>query len=483
MLVRLMPMNKFQRYISWFLLLAFAALPACTSTIETVEDTPAGTQTAVVTVSPSPMVASYPEEEELPDINLPEDIELILWHSWSGSLKDMFEGLIEDFNKTNQWGIHVTAQAHGDDLVYLDDMNAAFEAGELPDITAAPSQFLRFWYQGGIPIRDLNEFVNSDIWGFSQAQLNAFLPTFWKADVAGDVRLGIPAYRNGHFLIYNQTWAQNLGFDTYPQTSADFAAQICAAAEANLYDSILNNNGTGGWIYDDSAITSLSWLEAFSGADFIDLDGNINFELESNQAALEYLYDLYAQDCAWTGKQSSPYQYFSDRFALFYSGESDDILVQEAYDEENNSTDEWRLLPYPSDENRPVIYVDGYSYAILSEDPDQSLAAWLFLRYMISSDIQVKIIESTGSMPLSNTAIHLLADFREDHPAWDQILQYIPLAQSTPLFPEWISDRLVFSDMLGQLKFTVTKENIPAMLTEAHEIVQGLHQQEYNDEN
>ena len=477
-------MSKFHRILSWLLLLGMTVLPACTSTIEVTDNSPDLPETAApqATPSPSPTVASYPEEEALPDIELPEEIDLVLWHSWSGSLKEMFEGLIDDFNQTNQWGIHVTTQAHGDEMVYLDDIGSAYEAGELPDLAAAPSQFLRLWYRAGVPIVDLNEFIGSDIWGFSQAQMNAFLPTFWNADVAGDVRLGIPAYRNGHFLFYNQSWAKDLGFDDYPKTSAEFAEQACAAAELNLYDETYTNNGTGGWIYAEDAITSLSWLEAFSGADFIDADGNINFEMESNQAALEYLYDLYVDDCAWTGKQSTPYKYFSDRYALFYSGDSDDILVQEASDEENNNADDWRLIPYPSDENRPVVYVDGYSYAILSDDPDRSLAAWLFLRYMISSDIQVKIVESTGAMPLSNTAIHLLEDFRADHSAWDQILQFIPVAQSTPPFAEWVNERLVFSDMLGQLKFTVTKENIPDMLTEASAIVQGLKQQD-NEEN
>ena len=201
----------------------------------------------------------------------------------------------------------------------------------------------------------------------------------------------------------------------------------------------------------------------------------MNFIGDSNQTALETLYDWYERDCSWTGKQSEPYEYFARRFALFYSGSSEDIFIQELVNQESNNTDDWLLIPYPTDEHRPVVIINSISYALIGEDADKNLAGWLFLRFMLSKENQVKIVEETGSLPLSNTAISSLADFRAAHPAWDQALQYIAVAQTMPLDPKWIEIEPVFSDITWQLRFTLSKDNIPDILREADAIVQEIN--------
>lgn len=435
-----------------------------------VESTQEGEATPIVEATQTPVVPA-----SLVEVDLPSGIELEFWHPWSGTHAEIFENLVEEFNQTNRWNIQVVAQGHGDELVMMEDVNQALEENSLPDIVAAPSQYLRLWDQQSIPIKDLNEYIDSQDLGFDQETLNAFLPVFWKSDVNDDnQRLGVPAYRSGNFLFYNQSWAQDLGFDDYPQTITAFSEQACAAGLANLSDTTVENNGTGGWIYDIQSITGYSWLTVFTGDVLVGEDGNVNFGEDSSRIALESLYDWYAEDCAWTGKQSEPYEYFAKRYALFYSGSNEDIFFQELANQENGNNNEWLMIPYPTEDQRPVVIVDGASYALMGEDVNKNLAGWLFLRFMLNVENQVKIIEETASLPISNTAINLLGDFREAHPAWDQALQSLAFAQSMPLAPEWISIEPVFSDIVWQLRFTLAKENIPDILREAEVIVQEI---------
>ena len=472
-------MNKKSTVFLFLLALSIShVLSACSP--QTAAEQPADTPDAVIADNPATETPFVPtpspvstEAVDLSAVSLPAGIQLEFWHPWSGELANLMEDLVEQFNNENQWGITVTIQVHADELVLLQDMDQTAAYAVYPDVVAAPSAYLKTWYRQGWPLLDLTAFTDSSEYGLDPDQSAAFLPVFWKNDLIDEVRLGLPAFRGGYFLFYNQTWAEQLGFDTYPQTSSDFQAQACAAAAANLSDALLENNGTGGWLYETKAFPMLSWLRAFNGDDLIRSDGEISFAEEGSRVALEYLYDLYAQDCSWAGKQSQPFQYFSDRYALFYSGGSQDIFTQEIVNQESQNSDDWMVIPYPSDDARPVVYVDGDSYAIFQNDTDKNLAAWLFLRYLSSTENQAEIIRATGSLPLSTLTISKLGDFRREHPVWDQSLQYLALAQSIPDTPGWMDAEAVLSDMAWQLKFTAAKENLPAILAEAERIVQG----------
>ena len=461
-------MQKTIRLLSLGLVLALFSLPACSAVGQPTpalspEQSPVSTPTIAVTLTPAAFIT--------PTADLPQGIHVTFWHPWTGALADWLESASAKFNQSNQWGITVDLQIHADDLVLNEDIASGAAEGVLPDIVAAPGAYLRAWYEDGLSLRDLAPYVDSSAVGWSASQVNAFLPVFWKADVAGSVRLGLPAYRIGNYLFYNRSWARDLGFEERPQSSQEFRDQACAAAKANLADEITLNNGTGGWVYSTDSLAMFSWLKAFVG-DNLAANDMVNFQAEGAQFAMEYLYDLYNQDCAWTGKQPTPYQYFSDRYALFYSGTSRDIFLQERENQAGGSQDDWELIAYPSDQFRPVIWVDGYSYALLGTDEDKALAGWLFLRYLLETENQAALVEATGALPLSNSVISALSDFRSDHPAWGQALENLAMAQPLPANSSWPAAQAVSSDLAWQLKFLASKETIPGLLSEAQTILQ-----------
>ena len=92
----------------------------------------------------------------------------------------------------------------------------------------------------------------------------------WDQDSLDGYRYGIPAQRTAKVMIYNRTWAKELGFDDLPATPEDFEKQTCAAYNALLNDNNKDNNGLGGWVIDNDAMTMASWAAAFG----TDLDTN-----------------------------------------------------------------------------------------------------------------------------------------------------------------------------------------------------------------
>ena len=83
--------------------------------------------------------------------------------------------------------------------------------------------------------------------------------------MAGEIRVAIPAQRTARFLLWNETWSGELGFDTSPDTPDDFKQQSCRAQQSMLKDESAQNDFMGGWYVDTEPMTAYAWLLTFGG--------------------------------------------------------------------------------------------------------------------------------------------------------------------------------------------------------------------------
>ena len=437
--------------------------------------TPAEIPTAILTPTISPTMTEV-SEDSLPG-KISSGITLDFWHPWSGEMANLIEEMVGEFNKTNEWGITVNAEFHSDEIVFIDDMNQVIKEGNPPELIVAPSFYLRFLEEHGFVLQDLVNFIESPVWGFSNDEIASFLPVFWDADISLSKRLGIPAYRSGYLIFYNLTWARELGFSQSPFKLEDFKNQTCKAGSTYLNDSDLNNNGTGGWVYSYNPYAFYSWLKAFGGGSKADGNKTNTLGRNENVNSGTYLYDLFLDNCAWIGRQQQPYEYFANRQALAYSGKMEDILTQERVNELNNSSDQYSVLPYPSNSSNPVILVDGDSYAITTNNEEKALAAWAFIRWMLNPENQVRVVEESGTYPLSSTAMEMLNDYKIKHPAWAAALQYLQLAQNAPDDSNWGLTKEVLADISWKLiQYTTKRDDVPVIFMDAQNLLSELTQ-------
>ena len=404
---------------------------------------------------------------------IPYGLEIEFWHPWAGETAEMVEGLVDNFNRENSWSITINSISHADQDVLVEDLTEAFiNKEQIPDLIVSNSQSLQSWYAEGYPIKEMDPFIRFESEISVKKNLPEILPVFWNIDVVDGVRIGIPAYQSGQFLFYNQTWGNELGFEDFPGTIETFTEQACTAAKSNLYDVIKENNGTGGWIYSSESLSLLSWLKVFGGGELINSRSQPILTQPENIDAFTFLYDQYLDDCAWTGKEPQPYAYFSNRFALFYSGQMEDVIKQIKYDNANGNTDKWVLIPYPSTIGKPAVMVEGLSYAITTENEERSIAVWEFIKWMLTPENQAVFIEKTGTFPLSSEVIEQVDVKAEMYAMWKDSLQYLPYAQAEPSFREWYVIEKVLVDLGWQLtQYTMRSEDIQAILADAEMIV------------
>jgi multiple sugar transport system substrate-binding protein len=438
-------------------LLAVLLLSACSPgspTPASTLDLPAVTGTAVpaLTVSPAQTPTIGVDPAALRGVSLQ------VWHAFSGAANDVFTDQVSRFNADNKWGIVVTQSGYGDYTTLFDAVNTALESGGTPDLVAAlPEQTLS--WDASASVVDLSPYLGDPAWGLGSDIIADFPPVFWAQDNLDGKQLGLPAQRSARFLFYNTTWAHELGFDSPPATAEEFRQQACAANASFRTNLSPLDDGYGGWIVDTDWQTIYSWLLAFGGGV---ADGNdYGFRTDPNLAALQYLKGLYDDNCAWISTESTPFDSFAGRSALFVSGDLAQVPVADEAMSRLKNNDEWTLVPFPGPAG-DVLVTYGPSYSLLKSTPEKQLAAWLFARWLLSPENQAQWVGSTGLFPLFHSVVDNSAS-----PQWESAVADLSLAQGVPQLASWRKVRYVLEDGTRVIFQTnIPVDQIPSVLTE-----------------
>lgn len=425
--------------------------------------TPAGASTPTATPTPAPQIGVAPEALR--------GVRIQVWHAFTGPAVDVFTNQLPQFNTLNQWGIVVYQTAYGDYSTLFEDVDSALASALRPDLVVAlPEQSLAWDAKGAVV--DLNPYLYDPAWGLPANEIADVPATFWTQDQVNDRRLGAPAQRSARFLFYNQTWARELGFSAPPATADEFRQQACAANSYYRKDTIKQNDGYGGWIVNTQPDTMLSWLLAFSGG--VVKDGEIHFATPDNQSALEFLKGLYDEHCAWISTEPNPYESFAHRSALFVTGDLAEAPLLTLTLARLGNNDKWTVLPFPG-LNGAVLVASGPSYTLLQSTPEKQLAAWLFVRWLLSAENQAKWVEATGLLPLRFSALDSLGEYRAGHPQWNNAIGYIPEALTTPQLAAWRMAQYVLADGAGFVfRTNLAVAQIPSILDEMDATVEEL---------
>jgi len=462
------------RLVSWIILLPLL-LTACQGV--TVFPIPSPTvpssPTASRTRQPRPTQTSVPDAiptiTRLPHLQIgPQElsgVKVQFWYMLSGLPGQEMARMVDEFNQSNEWGIQIVAQDLESRAALFQRMVDSFTVGGTPQVVLAPGEDILAWNERLGEVINLEDYLQDGQWGMSESQAATFARVFWEQGWLKDRRLSLPALRTAGVLLYNQSWAKELGFDQPPMTPQEFQSQACAAGKSLLEDKDPYNNGLGGWITDHQALEVLGWLAGFGMRDFVDSSGRFTFSTPAGQEAFTYLRTLFDQGCAWNSRDPQPYEYFAGRQALIYSGTLEDLLIQQRTMERWKSPDQWLVLPYPSQNRQPIIFTSGQDYALLAASPEQQLAGWLWIRWLVQPEQLARLVRVTGSWPVSTTAADLLVDYQAEHTQWAETLNWIPESIAVPKQGSWGVVQNVLEDAAWQVfQANIKVEQVPDIL-------------------
>ncbi|MBN2044374.1 MAG: extracellular solute-binding protein [Anaerolineales bacterium] len=429
-----------KRLITRLLLLSMilVLLSACGGSQPRAEETPASgfriitatpRATAIPTATPTPEVAEL-ESGALAGVSLD------FWYGIDPTARDVIGELLGQFNAENEAGIQVT----GRNFYYPNDLDAAVTAvlgsSQMPDVVLAePFQYLP-WAEAG-QVVDLNPYLKSPAYGLAWEDF--YSPVFWRDDTR-DGRWAFPGLFSAQVMLYNQTWARELGFESPPETPSAFQRQACAAHASN-------GDQTGGWMIDPAPGGAVAWILTFERY----LDQLLDFKSRQVEAAYTFLSDLYTEGCAWYPAEPYPDEDFALRRGLFYAVNTSEIgYVAEAFDQ-LGSGDEWRVIGYPNPEGEPLVSLAGQSYVVLESDLKTQIAAWLLIRYLTSEESQMHLAEWGDYLPLTMNAAGQMRENEALPKGWRDALALLDQSVVEPPIQQWGILRSVLQDAQAEV--------------------------------
>jgi len=430
-------------------------LPSATPTA-TASTTPMATRTLLPTLTPSPTSAIQLSEEQL------RGVTIRFWHPYSGELGATLDQLAGEFSRQNQWNLSVVSESVNGIDSLEERMKTALDQETLPNLVIAPLYQALEWNQSRPLLVDWTVYSEDVLWGVPPLERELFYPNVWEASVVQGQRWGIPARRVAQLLLYNASWANELGFKAAPKTSTEFQQQACAVRSDGGHN---DSNGSRGYLFTHDYPTIFGWFMAFGAQITRSGEESYQFKSAEVQSAMVFLRKLFEQACTLNVSDLDPIDAFVQRKALFVPGSSAQLQLVEQAMENARNQDRWTVLPFPTANGEGSTVLYGTDYLLLRSSKREELATWLFVRWLLEKENQQRLAVETLALPLRRDVGEALQNEMNVPPGYRAAIEYLPLGVNEPLWASWDKVRWAVGDSSRQLvAWYFTLEQMPSLL-------------------
>nr|MBN1228141.1 extracellular solute-binding protein [Anaerolineae bacterium] len=365
------------------------------------------------------------------------------WHQHSQEREQELLKIVNDFNATNEYGITVIAEYQGGYNDIFNKMLGVLGTTDAPSLVVAyQNQSATYALTGDMA--DMNYLVDHPVYGLTEEEKADFFPGFFMQDVFptfDNARYGFPPNRSMEALYYNIDWLNELyeagaiDFEGPPETPEQFQQAACAAVE-NPFSAATGDVGTSvGYELSLDASRLASWTFAFGGDVFDYEAGQYSYDDPGAIAAMEFLQGLFDEGCARIvtesyGDQSN----FGAGVTLFTVGSTSGLpYYQSAVDA--GSGHAWSVAAIPHTTPDPVMNIYGASVSIPKTDRSQELAAWIFVKFYTSPEIQARWVIASNYFPVRASVADSLTDYFAANPTFQTAYELLPYGYFEPPVP------------------------------------------------
>jgi len=377
--------------------------------------------------------------EEDPWANVTPAKEIVWWHQHTGEKREnAINQIISDFNATNEWGITVKAEYAGSYNDIFQKMLPILNTPDVPDVVVGYQNQIAT-YQLANAMFDMNELINHPVYGLTPEDQADFFPGFFQQDVYplfGNQRLGLAPNRSMEVMYYNMDWLRELGYDAPPTTPEEFKEMACKATQTPFSGATEGAASPIGYELSIDTSRFASWTFAFGG-DMYDYTNN-KFTLNSDAAveAWTFVQSLFADGCAKLVTENYGDQTdFGNGTLLFSIGSSSGLPYYKDAVEADGTGFEWSVGALPHTTPDPVQNIYGASVSIPKSTPERELAAWLFVKYYTSPDVNALWAKASGYFPVRQSVAAQFQDVFEADPVYKAAFDLLPYGKFEPPVP------------------------------------------------
>ncbi len=361
---------------------------------------------------------------EIPDkFDESRDYEITFWakNDTNKTQVKIYEQAVEDFEKLYP-NIHVTIRFYTDYSKIYNDVITNISTNTTPNVCITYPDHIATYLTGEDVVVPLDELLTDKAYGLGGSQVRFDAPT--KGDIVpqflqelsiGGHIYGLPYMRSTEVLYVNKNLVEALGYELPEEVSWDFVWEVSEKAMEKGEDGNFLVNGQKVMIpfIDYSTDNMLIQLCKQKGSGYSTAAGEI---LLFNDETKEFLYTI--AEHAGTGAFSTfkissyPGNFLNAGqciFALDSTGGSTwigthaplmDISPDKVVDFET------AVLPMPQlNPEEPWMISQGPSVCIFNKaDPQEVLASWLFVQFLMTDKVQIAYSQTEGYVPVTTKA-------------------------------------------------------------------------------
>ncbi|OYD13656.1 hypothetical protein CH333_10580 [candidate division WOR-3 bacterium JGI_Cruoil_03_44_89] len=366
--------------------------------------------------------------------------EVKFWHVMGGPLGKALNELIDEFNEENP-GIHIASVSMGNYQALTQKIMASILAGNPPTI----AQVYESWTSSLMradAIQPIEDFIRGED-GLSDEEISDIFPVFIRDNTWDGRFITIPFNKSVTTYFYNMDMFEDDGIERFPDTWDEFV-EVAKRLTKDI-------DGDGepdvwGTAFPVSATMFEQILYAKGGQLLSPDEKHPMFQCEEGIEAIEFIHDLiYTHDVAYL---TTGYEHQDDFIAgnvAMISGSS----VSYSFIREAKPSFRMGLAPPPGDKKK-AVFIAGTNVAIFRNSGEKEKeAAWKFLKWFTSSEIQARWAIVTGYLPIRESTLEL-PDVRKHLqavPGLKDVWASLDYALIEPRAPGWLVGRRLLSDI------------------------------------
>lgn len=357
-------------------------------------------------------------------------IEITYWYAWGDKIGENNENQVKQFNEM-QDEIHVTAEFQGNYDELQSKTQAAFAAGNAPEVTQNEISSIETFAKSDM-IQDLSKFVEEDA---EEINMEDFNPGLMGNSYVDDKLYGLPYLRSTPIVYINKTMFEEKGIDPESiQTWEDF--QLVA-------EKLTDDEHVG-----ISMPVDIWFYEAFvaqAGGEMFDKNGKIAFNGESGVEALNFWKEMVIegrmrvpggepQQAADMARQD----FATGRAGMYFSSTADLTLMMQLAEENGYKLE---TIMFPENEKRSVPTGGANLVMTSGLDEKKQQAAWEFIKFMTAPEQTAYASSYTGYLPsrLSSVESDTMQELYEEKPQFKVAVDQLQYGNARPMiegYPE-----------------------------------------------
>lgn len=354
-----------------------------------------------------------------------------------GKLGTTLDSLVEEFNSQHA-EIRIVATSVGNYGALAQKLMASVMAGKPPVIAQSYESWTDQFREAGA-IVPLNSFVNSDA-GYTEVEINDYFTPIWNNNIWGDTIWSMPFNKSLGVVFYNYDYFDSLGTG-FPSTWENMlgACSVYSSPENELYAFAMPSNT---WFFETA-------LFQRGGALLEETNGEVFFDDSLAVSLLEELKKLTDEEriCYLGSGYQSQDEFVTGRTIISWGS-----VVSYSYMMKKNPS--FRIgvstLPPPTG-GKDVSVIAGTNIIIFSKSsPEQQVAAWEFIKWFNSPEVQAVWAINTGYIPTRRSSLRIeeMVNYLSEIPGSDEVYRKIDWAVSEPKIGAWFSGRIYLSQAI-----------------------------------